>query len=100
MYYTLYIHEEQEKIQNLQQIEIDKLKNLLGFREQEAVDHMSSIRQYQQQIDNINQEMDRLRTIEPIAQTQLACDSLWHHLGISEPFVSRWFPRRPAATGD
>ncbi|XP_034479682.1 putative uncharacterized protein DDB_G0271606 isoform X2 [Drosophila innubila] len=60
--------EEQEKIQNLQQIEIDKLKNLLGFREQEAVDHMSSIRQYQQQIDNLNQEMDRLRTIEPIAE--------------------------------
>ncbi|KAL7738291.1 hypothetical protein ACLKA6_006621 [Drosophila palustris] len=60
--------EEQEKIQNLQQIEIDKLKNLLGFREQEAVDHMSSIRQYQQQIENITQELDRLRTIEPIAE--------------------------------
>lgn len=29
---------------------------------------MSSIRQYQQQIDNINQEMDRLRVIEPIAE--------------------------------
>ncbi|XP_034109310.1 golgin subfamily A member 1 isoform X2 [Drosophila albomicans] len=60
--------EEQEKIQNLQQVEIDKLKNLMGFREQEAVDHMSSIRQYQQQIENLNQEMDRLRTIEPIAE--------------------------------
>ncbi|XP_023168798.1 golgin subfamily A member 1 [Drosophila hydei] len=60
--------EEQEKIQTLQQIEIDKLKSLLGFREQEAVDHMNSIRQYQQQIENFNQELERLRNIEPIAE--------------------------------
>ncbi|KAH8384545.1 hypothetical protein KR093_000277 [Drosophila rubida] len=60
--------EEQEKIQNLQQVEIDKLKSLMGFREQEAFDHMNSIRQYQQQIENFNQEMERLRTIEPIAE--------------------------------
>ncbi|XP_030563571.1 golgin subfamily A member 1 [Drosophila novamexicana] len=60
--------EEQEKIQNLQQIEIDKLKSLLGFREQEAVDHMNAIRQYQQQIENFNQELERLRSIEPIAE--------------------------------
>jgi len=37
--------EEQEKIQNLQQIEIDKLKNLLSFREQESVDRMGHMRQ-------------------------------------------------------
>lgn len=60
--------EEQEKIQNLQRIEIDKLKSLLGFREQEAVDHMASVRQYQQQIENFNQELERLRKIEPIAE--------------------------------
>ncbi|EDV98427.1 golgin subfamily A member 1 [Drosophila grimshawi] len=60
--------EEQEKIQNLQRIEIDKLKNLIGFREQEAVDHMNSIRQLQQQIENFSQELERLRQIEPIAE--------------------------------
>ncbi|XP_017865248.1 PREDICTED: golgin subfamily A member 1 isoform X1 [Drosophila arizonae] len=60
--------EEQEKIQTLQQIEIDKLKSLLGFREQEAVDHMNAVRQYQQQIENFNQELERLRNIEPIAE--------------------------------
>ncbi|ALC41577.1 cbs [Drosophila busckii] len=60
--------EEQEKIQNLQQVEIDKLKNLLGFREQEGVDHMSAMRQYQQQIENLSQELERLRNLEPIAE--------------------------------
>ncbi|XP_030388065.1 golgin subfamily A member 1 [Scaptodrosophila lebanonensis] len=60
--------EEQEKIQNLQQIEIDKLKNLLSFREQEAVDRMGAMQQQYQQIDNLTQELERLKTIEPVAE--------------------------------
>ncbi|EDW72054.1 uncharacterized protein Dwil_GK10646 [Drosophila willistoni] len=60
--------EEQEKIQNLQQMEIDKLKNLLSFREQEAMDRMSSMRQHSQQIENLSQEVERLRPFETIAE--------------------------------
>ncbi|XP_001360949.3 golgin subfamily A member 1 [Drosophila pseudoobscura] len=60
--------EEQEKIQNLQQVEIDKLKNLLSFREQEAVDRMGSMRQHSQQIENLSEELERLRPIESVAE--------------------------------
>ncbi|BFG04989.1 golgin subfamily A member 1 [Drosophila madeirensis] len=60
--------EEQEKIQNLQQVEIDKLKNLLSFREQEAVDRMGSMRQHSQQIENLAEELERLRPIESVAE--------------------------------
>ncbi|KAH8401392.1 hypothetical protein KR009_005106 [Drosophila setifemur] len=60
--------EEQEKIQNLQQIEIDKLKNLLSFREQESVDRMGAMRQQSQQIESLTEELDRLRPIESVAE--------------------------------
>nr|NP_001246298.1 golgin 97, isoform C [Drosophila melanogaster]AFH08052.1 golgin 97, isoform C [Drosophila melanogaster] len=60
--------EEQEKIQNLQQIEIDKLKNLLSFREQESVDRMGLMRQQTQQIESLSEELERLRPIESVAE--------------------------------
>ncbi|XP_017051122.1 golgin subfamily A member 1 [Drosophila ficusphila] len=60
--------EEQEKIQNLQQIEIDKLKNLLSFREQESVDRMGHMRQQSQQIESLSEELERLRPIESVAE--------------------------------
>ncbi|XP_017131950.1 golgin subfamily A member 1 [Drosophila elegans] len=60
--------EEQEKIQNLQQIEIDKLKNLLSFREQESVDRMGLMRQQSQQIESLSEELERLRPIESVAE--------------------------------
>ncbi|XP_017016921.1 golgin subfamily A member 1 [Drosophila kikkawai] len=60
--------EEQEKIQNLQQIEIDKLKNLLSFREQESVDRMGAMRQQSQQIESLTEELERLRPMESIAE--------------------------------
>ncbi|KAH8319998.1 hypothetical protein KR074_011010 [Drosophila pseudoananassae] len=60
--------EEQEKIQNLQQVEIDKLKNLLSFREQESVDRMGAMRQQSQQIESLSEELERLRPIESVAE--------------------------------
>ncbi|XP_036333396.1 golgin subfamily A member 1 [Rhagoletis pomonella] len=60
--------EEQEKIQNLQQGEIEKLKNLLSFREQEAVDRLSAMRQNQQQIENLTSELERLKQYEPMVE--------------------------------
>ncbi|XP_037712823.1 golgin subfamily A member 1 [Drosophila subpulchrella] len=60
--------EEQEKIQNLQQIEIDKLKNLLSFREQESVDRMGHMRQQSQQIESLSEELERLRPMESVAE--------------------------------
>ncbi|XP_012158955.1 golgin subfamily A member 1 [Ceratitis capitata] len=60
--------EEQEKIQNLQQSEIEKLKNLLSFREQEAVDRLAAMRQNQQQIENLTTELERLKQFEPMVE--------------------------------
>ncbi|XP_018796941.1 PREDICTED: golgin subfamily A member 1 isoform X2 [Bactrocera latifrons] len=60
--------EEQEKIQNLQQSEIEKLKNLLSFREQEAVDRLAAMRQNQQQIENLTAELERLKQYEPMVE--------------------------------
>ncbi|XP_067627629.1 golgin subfamily A member 1 [Eurosta solidaginis] len=60
--------EEQEKIQNLQQTEIDKFKNLLSFREQEAVDRLSALRQNQQQLENLTVELERLKQYEPMVE--------------------------------
>lgn len=57
--------EEQEKIQNMQQTEIEKLRNLLSFREQEAVDRLNAMRQYQQQVENLTSELERLKHYEP-----------------------------------
>ncbi|XP_061391433.1 golgin subfamily A member 1 [Musca vetustissima] len=57
--------EEQEKIQNMQQSEIDKLRNLLSFREQEAVDRLNAMRQHQQQVENLTSELERLKHCEP-----------------------------------
>lgn len=57
--------EEQEKIQNMQQGEIEKLRNLLSFREQEAVDRLNAMRQHQQQVENLTSELERLKHCEP-----------------------------------
>ncbi|XP_075168703.1 golgin 97 [Haematobia irritans] len=57
--------EEQLEIQNIQQSEIEKLRNLLSFREQEAVDRLNTTRQYQQQVDHLTLEVERLRHFEP-----------------------------------
>uniref|UniRef100_A0A1A9ZR59 GRIP domain-containing protein n=1 Tax=Glossina pallidipes TaxID=7398 RepID=A0A1A9ZR59_GLOPL len=56
--------EEQEKIQNIQQNEIEKLRSLLAFREQEAVDRLSGLRQSQQQVENLTSELERLKHLE------------------------------------
>ncbi|XP_065367428.1 golgin subfamily A member 1 [Calliphora vicina] len=56
--------EEQEKIQNIQQHEIDKLRSLLSFREQEAVDRLNAMRQHQQQVENLTSELERFKHYE------------------------------------
>lgn len=58
------IHNEQDKIQNLQSQEITKLKNLLHFREQEAIDRLATLKQKDNQIDLLQSEAARLRTFE------------------------------------
>ncbi|XP_055855061.1 golgin subfamily A member 1 [Episyrphus balteatus] len=60
--------EEQEKIQNIQQVEIEKLKSLLSFREQEAVDRLAAMKQNQQQIENLTGELERLKMLEPMVE--------------------------------
>ncbi|XP_023296937.2 golgin subfamily A member 1 [Lucilia cuprina] len=56
--------EEQEKIQNMQQNEIDKLRSLLSFREQEAVDRLNAMRQHQTQVENLTSELERFKHYE------------------------------------
>ncbi|XP_055634707.1 golgin subfamily A member 1 [Toxorhynchites rutilus septentrionalis] len=60
--------EEQDKIQNLQQREISKLKSMLMFREQEAVDRISQQKAAEQQVENMKQELHRLKGIEPMVE--------------------------------
>lgn len=58
------ISDEHEQIQNQQQQEIAKLKGLLNFREQEAVDQLATLKQHQQQLDQLKAENQRLRVLE------------------------------------
>ncbi|XP_065076077.1 golgin subfamily A member 1 [Ochlerotatus camptorhynchus] len=60
--------EEQDKIQNLQQQEISKLKSMLLFREQEAVDRISHQKAAEQQVEGLKQELGRVRGIEPMIE--------------------------------
>ncbi|XP_055609734.1 trichohyalin [Uranotaenia lowii] len=60
--------EEQDKIQNLQQSEISKLKSMLLFREQEAVDRISYQKAAEQQAESYKQELNRLRGLEPMVE--------------------------------
>ena len=61
MYFLLSVQkdlicDEQDKIQNLQTQEINKLKNLLMFREQETVDLISQHKTSQQEAENLKNE--------------------------------------------
>jgi golgin subfamily A protein 1 len=58
--------EEQDKIQNLQAQEIAKLKSLLLFREQESIDRLSLQKASETQIENLKNELDRIKKIEPM----------------------------------
>ncbi|XP_055547752.1 golgin subfamily A member 1 [Wyeomyia smithii] len=60
--------EEQDKIQNLQQQDISKLRSMLLFREQEAVDRISHQKAAEQQVESLKQELSRLRDIEPMVE--------------------------------
>lgn len=60
--------EEQDKIQNMQLQEISKLRNMLLFREQEAVDRISHQKAAEQQVEALKQELGRLRGIEPMVE--------------------------------
>uniref|UniRef100_A0A182IZS2 GRIP domain-containing protein n=1 Tax=Anopheles atroparvus TaxID=41427 RepID=A0A182IZS2_ANOAO len=60
--------EEQDKIQNFQQQEISKLKSMLLFREQEAVDRIAHQKNAEQQVESLRQELARLRGLEPMLE--------------------------------
>ncbi|XP_058057480.1 golgin subfamily A member 1 [Anopheles bellator] len=60
--------EEQDKIQNFQQQEISKLKSMLLFREQEAVDRISHQKTAEQQVESLRHELSRLRGLEPMLE--------------------------------
>ncbi|GAB0087684.1 golgin subfamily A member 1 [Sergentomyia squamirostris] len=62
------ICEEQDKIQNIQLEEISKLKNLVMFRDQEAVDRLQTLKQTQQQLDQCRSELIRLQDLEPMLE--------------------------------
>lgn len=60
--------QEQEQIQNIQTDEIEKLKKLLSFREQEALDRLVSLQNNQQQIENLTSELERLKPLEAMVE--------------------------------
>ncbi|KAL5287430.1 GOLGA1 family protein [Megaselia abdita] len=60
--------QEQEHIQNIQTDEIEKLKKLLSFREQEALDRLVSLQNNQQQIENLTSELERLKPLETMVE--------------------------------
>ncbi|XP_039439644.1 golgin subfamily A member 1 [Culex pipiens pallens] len=62
------IREEHDKIQNLQLQEISKLRSMLLFREQEAVDRISHQKTAEQQVETLKQELSRLRGIESMME--------------------------------
>ncbi|XP_049285157.1 golgin subfamily A member 1 [Anopheles funestus] len=71
--------EEQDKIQNCQQQEISKLKSMLLFREQEAIDRIAHQKNAEQQAESLRQEVNRLREIEPMLEnTQDELENLRH----------------------
>ncbi|XP_037949598.1 golgin subfamily A member 1 isoform X2 [Teleopsis dalmanni] len=71
--------DEQEKIHNLQQCEIEKLKNLLSFKEQEAMDRLAALRQFQQQVQDLTTELEQYKKYEPIvANLQDELEQLRH----------------------
>lgn len=60
--------QEQEQIQNIQTDEIEKLRKLLSFREQEALDRLVSMQNNQQQIENLTSELERLKPLEAMVE--------------------------------
>uniref|UniRef100_A0A1S4GDK9 Uncharacterized protein n=1 Tax=Anopheles gambiae TaxID=7165 RepID=A0A1S4GDK9_ANOGA len=71
--------EEQDKIQNCQQQEISKLKSMLLFREQEAIDRIAHQKNAEQQAESLRQEVNRLRELEPMLENaQDELESLRH----------------------
>lgn len=72
------ICEEQDKIQNLQLEEISKLKNLVMFRDQEAVDRLQALKQTQQQLDQCRSELARLQELEPMLEDAKVIGITYH----------------------
>ncbi|ETN57975.1 omega-crystallin [Anopheles darlingi] len=71
--------EEQDKIQNFQQQEISKLKSMLLFREQEAIDRIAHQKAAEQQVESLRHELNRLRGLEPMLENaQDELESLRH----------------------
>uniref|UniRef100_A0A182VYN3 GRIP domain-containing protein n=1 Tax=Anopheles minimus TaxID=112268 RepID=A0A182VYN3_9DIPT len=71
--------EEQDKIQNCQQQEISKLKSMLLFREQEAIDRIAHQKNAEQQAESFRQEVNRLRELEQMLEnTQDELENLRH----------------------
>lgn len=68
--------QEQEQIQNIQTDEIEKLRKLLSFREQEALNNLVSLQNHQQQIENLTSELERLKPLETMVE-ELQVDSFW-----------------------
>lgn len=58
------IYDETDKIQNVQQLEISKLKSMLLFREQESMNQQSKSKLDQDQIQNLKAEISRIKSIE------------------------------------
>lgn len=58
--------DETDKIQNFQQQEINKLKNLLLFREQESLDQLNKLKSDESQIDTLKVEITRIKNLEPM----------------------------------
>lgn len=58
--------DETDKIQNAQFHEIEKLKSLLVFREQESLDQLNKSRTDENQIEGLKNEISRIKNIEEV----------------------------------
>lgn len=62
------ITDEHDKIQNLQHKENEKLKHLLLFKDQEAVDRATALKTSQIELDKCKQECIRLQGLESMLE--------------------------------
>ena len=65
-----FISEERDQSSDAQVLEITKLKNLLTFRDQEALDRLSELKHTKQQVDVYKSEVQRLQRMEPELEDQ------------------------------
>jgi golgin subfamily A protein 1 len=82
------LKEEADEIQNAQFNEIEKLKSLLLFREQESLDQLNKSRSDENQIEGLKHEIARISNIEEeFSNLQVRSRSVTHICIVHFPFM-------------